>query len=127
MNGPVEINVEDFDYVLKIKKPRDVFKEATGMDFISFTLHRPRFIHYDGVELYNRSSIEFDYGEIERIAVYEDRVEIKTVEYLITISGKNGGEFTVVHMPIKYKPSIFCRIGIHRWRYYGGKVTGEKE
>jgi hypothetical protein len=122
----IEINVDDFDYVLKIKKPRDVFKEATGMDFIAFTIrepqyrfHCPRLYNYAETVPYHRDSIEFDYGEIERITVYDDRVEIKTVEYVITVSGKNGGEFTVVHIPVKYNPSILCRIGIHRWRYYG--------
>jgi hypothetical protein len=122
--GPVEINVEDFNYILRIKTPRDVFKEAKGMDLISFSLdelktHWPRFRDYVGVERYSRDLIEFEYGEIERIIVYDDRVEIKTVEYIITVSGRNGGEFTVVHIPVKYNPSILCRIGIHRWRYYG--------
>jgi len=123
VDGAVEINVEDFYGVLKIKKPKDVFKESTGMDFIIYKLHWPRFTHYDEVVVYRRGSIEFDYGEIERIAVYDDRVEIKTVEYVITVSGKNGGEFTVVHNPVKYNPSILCRIGIHRWRYYGEGVS----
>jgi hypothetical protein len=111
---------EDFYGVLYIKKPSEVFKQATGFDLVIFKLHWPRFTHYREVVIYRRESIEYDYGEIERVTVYDDHVEIKTVEYIITVSGRNGGEFTAVRIPVTYKPALLCRIGIHRWRYYGG-------